>query len=170
MGNPSCPMCREVFYSFPTAPISTDRFNDNIERGDLFPDPQSWIWSDLATRASEDSISSGSYSDWFEENRVLRVLESLEHNSRVQNQRFMLIEQMSGIREEGEDPPLREIQYHRRPQARQRERPGWYQRDRLEFIRMQQDYLLPDFWALDASIQELIAEETSFIDRGQSSE
>ncbi|KAH8701421.1 hypothetical protein GQ44DRAFT_732914 [Phaeosphaeriaceae sp. PMI808] len=101
-------MCRKIFYALPTAPMPIDRDNENSDTINIFTNSQSAIWRELADEETDDGISDGSYHNWFEENRVLRTLESLEQNGRMQHQSFMHMEQLNILTEEEEEPTIAE--------------------------------------------------------------
>jgi hypothetical protein len=157
--NPSCPMCREVLLTSPTAPIAiaVPHISEHSEDGSFFEDPSNvLIWGEDADSYPYESVLNAAHESWIEENRVLRML---ENNGRIQRQRLLLMEELSALAQEDEELTHAEIQYHRRICGGESEAADERRQARLDSLRRLQEELLPDFWDLDASLQELIVEE-----------
>jgi hypothetical protein len=156
-GNPTCPMCREVFYPLPTTPIPVPHGGIVVNNNQAFEDIESLLlWGASTYEHLYESAPDVPHGDWFEENRVLRML---EHTNRIQRQRLAIMEDLSNIAQEDEELTHAEIQYYRRIEWGETEEPDRYRRTRVESLRMIQEQQLPNFWDLDASLQELIVEE-----------
>jgi hypothetical protein len=148
-----------VLLTPPTAPIAiaTPRLNQHFEDGSFFEDPSIVsIWGEDADSYPYESVLSTADGSWFEENRVLRML---ENNGRIQRQRLLLMEELSALAQEDEELTHAEIQYHRRICGGESEAADQRRQARLDSLRRLQEELLPDFWDLDASLRELIVEE-----------
>lgn len=157
MGKTSCPMCRVLFYTLPVAMASSDLLYDLADASDPFESTQlPLLWDELPQEQNQDSLLLARHTIWSEENRIVRAL---EQNGQLQRQRLLLIHELSSLVQEEEEHTLAELQYYRRIQGGENEQADWYRRDRLGSLRMQQDQIMPEFWALDQSLRQLVLEE-----------
>ncbi|KAH9862940.1 hypothetical protein J1614_010724 [Plenodomus biglobosus] len=150
-------MCRIKLCTFPDLVDSRDALYDLTDDSDPFETMQLPMpWEEPPHDQQRGDLAVVETTPWLEENRILRTL---EHSGRVQRQRLMLIYELSTLVQEEEQHTSEELQYHRRVQGGETERADWHRRDRLQSLRMQQDLIMPEFWALDQSVRELILEE-----------
>lgn len=156
-GKTSCPMCRVLLFTLPVAMASSDLFYNLADTRDTFETIQlPMLWDDLPRDQFTSSQPAARHTMWSEEHRILRAL---EQNGQIQRQRLMLIHELRSLVQEEEEHTFAELQYYRRVQAGEIEQADWYRRDRLGSLRMQQDHIMPEFWALDQSLRELVLEE-----------
>lgn len=156
-GKNSCPMCRETFYNMTATPGLISHFHEIGNNTDLLESIQpSLLWGQVPHPQGYDNVSNAESAALPEQNRILM---NLEHNGRIQRQRLTLIQDLIDLAQEEEELTHAEIQFHRRVLGGENELANLYRRARLESLRWQQDQVVPEIWALNAGIQELILEE-----------